>query len=71
MLGLAASLNLEVQQSNVKTTFLHGDLEEETYMLQPERFEVKGKEHMVCRLNNSLYGLKQAQGSGTRSLIPL
>jgi len=31
-LGLAASLNLEVEQMDVKTTFLHGDLEEEIYM---------------------------------------
>ncbi|CAL9000332.1 unnamed protein product, partial [Prunus brigantina] len=27
---------------------------------QPERFEVKGKEDLVCRLKKSLYGLKQA-----------
>ena len=51
LLGLTSSLNLEVQQLNVKTTFFHGDLEEEIYMLQSEGFKVKGKEHMVCRLN--------------------
>ncbi|KAA0061181.1 hypothetical protein E5676_scaffold157G00040 [Cucumis melo var. makuwa] len=36
------------QKLDVKTTFLHGDLEEEIYMLQ-------GKENLVCRLNKSLY----------------
>ena len=42
-LGLATRLNLEVEQLDVKTAFLHGDLEEEIYMQQPEGFEVKGK----------------------------
>jgi len=60
ILGLAASLNLEVEQMDAKTTFLHGDLEEEIYMEQPEGFLVKGKEDYVCRLKKSLYGLKQA-----------
>lgn len=35
VLGLAASLDLDVEQLDVKTTFLHGDLEEEIYMEQP------------------------------------
>ncbi|KAL5821663.1 hypothetical protein ACOSQ3_023545 [Xanthoceras sorbifolium] len=60
VLGLAASLNLEVEQLDVKTAFLHGDLDEEIYMEQPEGFQVKGKEKSVCRLKKSLYGLKQA-----------
>ena len=57
-LGLAASMNLEIEQLDVKTTFLHGDLEEEIYMEQLEEFEVKGKENLVCRLKKSLYVLK-------------
>jgi hypothetical protein len=60
ILGLAASLDLEVEQMDVKTAFLHGDLDKEIYMEQPEGFQVKGKEDYVCRLQKSLYGLKQA-----------
>ena len=59
-LGLAPRLNLEVELLDVKTTFLHGDLEEVIYMQQPEGFEVKGKENLVYKLKKSLYGLKQA-----------
>ena len=60
VLSIAASMDLEVEQMDVKTAFLHGDLEEEIYMQQPEGFEKKGKENLVCRLKKSLYGLKQA-----------
>ena len=41
----------------MKTTFLHRDLEEEIYMQQPEGLVKSGKEHLVCRLKKSLYGL--------------
>jgi hypothetical protein len=43
---------------DVKRTFLHGDLEEEIYMKQPEGFEVKGKEELVNKLKKPLYGLR-------------
>jgi len=45
---------------DVKTTFLHGDLEEEIYMKQSEGFVVKGMKQLVCKLKKSLYGLKQS-----------
>ena len=60
VLSIAANMNLEVEQLDVKTTFLHGDLEEEIYRQQPEGFVKRGKEHLVCRLKKILYGLKQA-----------
>ena len=60
MLSIAARMDLEVAQLDVKMMFLHGDLEEEIYMQQPKGFMEKGKENLVCRLRKSLYGLKQA-----------
>ena len=59
ILGLAAKQDLEVEQLDVKTTFLHGDLEGEIYMEQLEGFVEPRKEQFVCRLKKSLYGLKQ------------
>ena len=44
----------------IKLAYLHGVLEEETYMEQPEGFVAKGDEDKVCRLMCSLYRLKQA-----------
>ena len=64
LLSVVASENLHLEQMDVKTTFLHGDLDKNIYMQQPEEFVVQGKEHMVCKLTGSLYGLKQAPRQG-------
>ncbi|KAE8707081.1 hypothetical protein F3Y22_tig00110387pilonHSYRG00804 [Hibiscus syriacus] len=58
--SLVASWDLHLEQMDVKTAFLHGDLEEHIYMRQPEGFTQPGNEHLVCRLKKSLYGLKQS-----------
>ena len=60
VLGIMAVENLHFEQLDVKTAFLHGDLEENLYMIQPEGFTVQGQENLVCKLKKSLYGLKQA-----------
>jgi hypothetical protein len=60
ILSLVAIEYLHLEQLDVKTTFLHGDLEEGIYMQQPQVHEVKGKEKLVCMLNNILYSLNQA-----------
>ena len=39
--------------------YLHGALENGIYMLQPQGYEAKGREELVCRLRKSLYGLRQ------------
>ncbi|GKB70377.1 retrovirus-related pol polyprotein from transposon TNT 1-94, partial [Tanacetum coccineum] len=61
VLSIIAAENLHLEQSNVKTAFLHGDLDEDIYMTQPEGFQSAGKEeNLVCKLKKSLYGLKQS-----------
>lgn len=60
LLALAAQYQLHVHQMDFITAFLNGLLNEEIYMRQPPGYEIHGKEHLVCRLNRSLYGLKQS-----------
>ena len=52
LLVLVAQRNMELVQLNVKTAFLHGDLEEKIYMTQPEGFKFVGKKDMVCKLKD-------------------
>jgi hypothetical protein len=59
ILSLVAVEYLHLEHLDVKTTFLHGDLDEEIYMQQPHGYEVKGKENLVCMLKKSLYGLNK------------
>ncbi|KAJ1300258.1 hypothetical protein OPQ81_005086 [Rhizoctonia solani] len=58
LLSKVTELNLELLQLDIKTAFLHGNLEEEIYMEQPEGF--KDADGSVWRLEKALYGLKQA-----------
>ena len=45
---------------DVSTVFLNGNLTDNIYMSQPECFVEKGQENLYCKLNKSLYGLKQS-----------
>ena len=60
VLGMVAIENLHLEQLDLKTAFLHGNLEEDLYMIQPEGFTVQGQENLVYNLRKSLYDLKQA-----------
>ena len=60
VLAVAASMDLECEQMDVVTAFLHGDLDENIYMTIPSGFEDPKLEGKVCKLLKALYGLKQA-----------
>lgn len=60
VMALAASLDLETLQLDVKTAYLHGDVQEELFMNQPEGYVQPGKDSLVCRLQKSIYRLKQS-----------
>jgi hypothetical protein len=59
LLSLVVSHGLLIHQMDVKTILLNGELEEEIYMTQSDGFVVKGQDNKVCKLQKSLYGLKQ------------
>ena len=58
VLSLAAAKKMTVHQFDVKTAFLHGDIDEEVYMEQPAGYE--DGTNRVCKLRKSLYGMKQS-----------
>ncbi|PNX94522.1 copia-type polyprotein [Trifolium pratense] len=58
--AIAASNEWSVFQLDVKSAFLHGELNEIVYVEQPLGYVKKGKEDQVYRLHKALYELKQA-----------
>lgn len=60
VLALANKLDWEIQQMDVKTAFLNGDLDTEIYMRQPPGYVDKSHPDYVCKVKRSLYGLKQS-----------
>lgn len=60
VLALAAQKGWSVYQLDVKSAFLHGDLDEDVYVEQPLGYVRKGEEQKVYKLRKALYGLKQA-----------
>ena len=63
MMQLAAEYNLVLHQMDVKTAYLNAPIDKEIYMSQPEGYAVENANNqgtLVCRLNKSIYGLKQS-----------
>ncbi|GJT48318.1 ribonuclease H-like domain, reverse transcriptase, RNA-dependent DNA polymerase [Tanacetum coccineum] len=60
LLAIAANNKWQVHHLDVKSAFLHGDLQEEVYVTQPEGFIKRKDNGKVYRLIKALYGLRQA-----------
>ncbi|RVX07414.1 Retrovirus-related Pol polyprotein from transposon RE1 [Vitis vinifera] len=60
LLSLTVNQDWCLQQLNIKNAFLNDDLEEEVYMEIPPGFEGSMTKNQVCKLQKSLYGLKQS-----------
>lgn len=67
LLSVAGSTKMTVVHVDVKSAFLNGLLENDIYMKQPPGFEEMSAQH-VCKLNKSLYGLKQAANVWNKAL---
>ncbi|GKC60995.1 retrovirus-related pol polyprotein from transposon TNT 1-94, partial [Tanacetum coccineum] len=59
-LAFATYMNFIVYQMDVKNAFLNGKLKKEVYVKQPPGFESSDFPNHVCKLDKSLYGIKQA-----------
>ena len=73
LLAVAAQKDLHLGQMDVKSAYLHSAIEEEIYLEQPPGFVKRGQngETQVCKLNKSIYGLKQAAKSWYEALANL
>ena len=60
LLGAAACKGWNVFQLDVKSAFIHGDLQEDVYVEQPPGFEIRDENDKVYKLQKALYGLRQA-----------
>ena len=63
LLAIVAYFDYEIWQMDVKIAFLNGNIEKELYMVQPEGFVDPENAGKVCKLQRSIYGLKQASRS--------
>ena len=63
LLAITAYYDYEIWKMDVKTTFLNGNLLEDVYMTQPEGFVDFKYPNRVCKLQRSIYGLKQTSRS--------
>ena len=59
LIAIAAAKHWSIQQVDINNAFLHGYISEDIYMLPPQGYS-KALPGQVCKLNRSLYGLKQA-----------
>ena len=68
LIAFAVQHDMLIHQMDVETAFLNGKLGEEIYMQQPEGYVKPGEKYVVCKLEKSLYGLKQSSRCWNKAL---
>ena len=63
ILAIDAYFDYEIWQMDVKIAFLNGNLTGDVYMMHPEGFVDPTNARKICKLQKSIYGLKQASRS--------
>ena len=73
VLAIAAEMDWEVRQLDVKTAFLYADIEDEVFVAGPPGFETNDNERglLVMKLGKSLYGLAQSPGNWFHTIDPV
>lgn len=68
--ALSAQYDCLLHQLDVKSAYLHSEIDEEVYIEQPIGYEQKASDgsKLVCKLLKSIYGLKQAAFNWNRNL---
>ena len=60
IIALATSLRWPLEQADIDTAFLWSDIKEDIFMQQPKGHVDESHPNYVCKLQKSLYGLKQS-----------
>ena len=67
LLTVAGHYKMTVKHYDIQAAFLNGELSHEVYMQQPDGYHEHGDD-LVCKLNKSLYGLKQGANEWNKKL---
>ena len=60
LFAIAAFLNLDIDQMDVKTAFLYGLIDQLVYVDIPKGTKSEDNRNMVCKLLKALYSVKQS-----------
>jgi hypothetical protein len=69
LVAIAAYYDYEIWEMDVKTAFLKGMLTQDVHMVHPKSFVDLARVGKVCKLQHSIYGLKQASRSWNHQFV--